>query len=136
MIIGIGNDLVDGRRIQKVIIAHGTRFLERCFTPYEREQAEAKRDDDARIAFLAKRFAAKEACAKALGTGFVDDIYMKDIGVCSDDAGKPYLALTGGAKTQMQRMIPQGMHGFIHLSLSDEIPYAQAFVIIEARAQV
>lgn len=132
MIIGVGTDLVDIRRIEAALIRHGGRFEKRCFTDVEQEKAEKRHGADKIAATYAKRFAAKEACVKALGTGFVDDIIMKDIGVVEDDAGRPCLLLTGGALVQLDKLTPDGMRPSVHLSLTDEPPYAQAFVVIEA----
>ena len=129
MIIGIGTDLVDIRRIEKIINRHGKRFESKYFTKSEREQAN-KRDDKA--GFYAKRFAAKEALVKALGSGFVDNIYLKDISVISSDNGKPELELSGGALARLNAITPDNMSSSIHLSLSDEPPYALGFVVIEA----
>lgn len=132
MIIGIGTDLVDIRRIETALARHGGRFEKRCFTVVEREKAEKRQGTDNIAATYAKRFAAKEACVKALGTGFVADIIMKDIGVEEDDAGRPVLVLTGGALVHLDKLTPDGMCPNLHLSLTDEPPYAQAFVVIEA----
>lgn len=134
MIIGIGTDLVDIRRIEENLQRHGARFEERCFTEIEQQSAENRENINQQANTYAKRFAAKEACVKALGTGFRDDITMKDIGVVPSDNGRPTLSLTGGALKQLDAITPQGMQSFIHLSLTDEPPYAQAYVIIEARA--
>ena len=129
MIVGIGSDLSDIRRIQASIDRFGDRFTQRCFTQVERARSERKPDA---AASYAKRFAAKEACAKALGTGFRNGVYLADIGVVNARSGKPTLALTGGAAVRLAALIPPGMDGFIHVSLTDDHPYAQAFVIIEA----
>lgn len=134
MIIGIGSDIVDIRRIENILRRHGKRFEERCFTKAERNLAEKRQGNDAHHNYntYAKRFAAKEACVKALGTGFIDNITMKDISVKKDRLGRPYLLLNGGALQKLNSLIPENMHPHIHLSLSDEPPYAQAFVVIEA----
>lgn len=132
MIIGIGNDLVDIRRIGKVLEAHGERFEKRCFTEHERAKAHRREESGGHVAVFAKRFAAKEACAKALGTGFSGDVFMKDIGVREDEAGRPLLYLTGGALKKLHDLMPDKMLPALHLSISDEPPFAQAFVIIEA----
>lgn len=134
MIIGIGSDLIDIRRVEKVLTRHNERFIKRCFTPVEIKKAERRRDAGTHIATYAKRFAAKEACVKALGTGFSSGVYMKDIGVVNDAAGRPSLALTGGAAEWLRALLPPGMVARIHLTLTDEPPLAKAFVIIEAVA--
>ncbi|MGH1378642.1 MAG: holo-ACP synthase [Alphaproteobacteria bacterium] len=131
MIIGIGTDLVDIKRIEDALNRHGDRFEDRCFTKIEQEKASNRNGVDQVAATYAKRFAAKEACAKALGTGFVDDITMRDIGVVENDDGKPSLILTGGALSKLDKLTPDGMGATMHLSLTDEPPYAQAFVVIE-----
>lgn len=133
MIIGIGNDLIDTRRIEKALKRHGGRFEERCFTPFEREKAERRRASGQHIHVYAKRFAAKEACVKALGTGFTEEIFFRDIGVVEDEKGRPFLKLTGGALERLNALIPPGMHPVLHLTLSDEPPFAYAVVVIEAR---
>lgn len=120
MIIGIGTDLVDISRIQNLLDTQGERFKERVFTPHER--AQGKND----ASFYAKRFAAKEACAKAFGTGFGNGFSMNDIGVDNDELGAPVLVLSGGAEKKLKEL-----QGRAHLSLSDEQSYAQAFVVIE-----
>jgi len=132
MIIGIGNDLVDIRRIQKLLTRHKTRFERRCFTEHEIEKANSVSDERRYLGIYAKRFAAKEACAKALGTGFADGVRARDIGVIEDEKGRPFLQLSGGASKKLEEITPKGMHPHLHLSLSDDPPYAQAFVIIEA----
>lgn len=131
MIIGIGNDLVDIRRIEKALQRHGTRFENRCFTEAERAKASTRLKAQTYSHVFAKRFAAKEACAKALGTGFAQGVHMKDIGVTEDTHGRPFLSLTGGAEKQLRRLTPEGHKAMIHLSLTDDYPYAQAFVVIE-----
>ncbi|PCI55284.1 MAG: holo-ACP synthase [Alphaproteobacteria bacterium] len=132
MIIGIGTDLVDIGRIQKVLDRHGARFEQRCFTDIEQAKAVKRQDIEKIAATYAKRFAAKEACVKALGTGFIDDITMRDIGVVEDENGRPSLVLTGGALARLSKLMPKNTRPVLHLSLSDEPPYAQAFVVIEA----
>ncbi len=132
MIIGIGSDITDIRRIEKILRRHGKRFEERCFSDNEQKLAEKRRKSGLYYNTYAKRFAAKEACAKALGTGFIDDITMKDIDVGQDKNSRPYLVLNGGALQRLNSITPQNMSAKIHLSLSDEPPYAQAFVVIEA----
>ncbi|WP_395670357.1 holo-ACP synthase [Phenylobacterium sp.] len=129
MILGIGSDLSDIRRIQASLDRFGDRFRERVFTDLERRKAERKQDP---ASTYAKRFAAKEACAKALGTGMRAGVFWRDMGVVNLPSGQPTLALTGGALARLQAMTPPGMAAHIHLSLTDDHPYAQAFVIIEA----
>ena len=129
MIIGIGSDLCDIRRIEKSLERFGERFTHKVFTPIERARSERKPD---RAASYAKRFAAKEACAKALGTGLKRGVHLAGMGVVNLPSGKPTMALTGGAAAQLASMTPEGMTAVIHLSLTDDHPYAQAFVIIEA----
>jgi holo-[acyl-carrier protein] synthase len=129
MIIGIGSDLCDIRRIEKSLERFGDRFTRKVFTEVERTRSERKPD---RASSYAKRFAAKEACAKALGTGLKRGVHLAGMGVVNLPSGKPTLALTGGAAEQLARMIPEGMTAVVHLSLTDDHPYAQAFVIIEA----
>ena len=132
MIVGIGSDLSDIRRIQKSLDRFGDRFVQRVFTEIERARSEAKPD---RAASYAKRFAAKEACAKALGTGVPRrGVHWNDMGVVNQKSGKPTMALTGGAAERLASLIPEGMTPVIHVSLTDDHPYAQAFVIIEAVA--
>ena len=134
MIIGIGSDLSDIRRIEKTLERFGDRFTGRTFTPIERERSERKVNaQGGRAASYAKRFAAKEACAKALGTGVPRrGVHWADMGVVNLKSGKPTMALTGGAAERLASLIPEGMAPVIHLSLTDDHPYAQAFVIIEA----
>jgi holo-[acyl-carrier protein] synthase len=129
MIIGLGSDLSDIRRIEKTLARHGERFTQRVFTEIERSRSERKND---RAASYAKRFAAKEACAKALGTGMRRGVFWRDMGVVNLRSGQPTLALTGGAQVRLLEMTPPGHRPVIHLSLTDDHPYAQAFVIIEA----
>lgn len=129
MIIGLGSDLCDIRRIQNSLDRFGRRFTERLFTEIERERSERKPDA---AASFAKRFAAKEACSKALGTGFRRGVFWRDMGVVNLRSGQPTLALTGGAAERLGEMVPDGMRGVIHLTMTDDHPYAQAFVIIEA----
>ncbi len=132
MIIGIGSDIVDIRRIENILRRHGDRFITRCFTEAEKNLADKRQKSDLYYATYAKRFAAKEACVKALGSGFIDDITMKDIGIDKDNKGRPFLVLSGGALERLNSLTPENMKTVIHLSLSDEPPYAQAFVVIEA----
>jgi holo-[acyl-carrier protein] synthase len=129
MILGIGSDLVDIRRIEKVIARHGARFISRIYTDAEREKAERRAT---RIDTYAKRFAAKEACAKALGTGFRRGVFFKDMGVVNLPSGRPTMQLTGGALAQLRRITPKGYEPRIDVSLTDEYPIAQAFVVISA----
>jgi holo-[acyl-carrier protein] synthase len=129
MIIGIGTDICDARRIAQTIDRHGERFLNRVYTPTERAKAERRAN---RVETYAKRFAAKEACAKALGTGFRAGVFFRDMGVVNLPSGKPTLKLTGGALKRLQAITPAGCAAQIDLALTDEGPYAQAFVIISA----
>jgi holo-[acyl-carrier protein] synthase len=129
MIIGIGNDMVDIRRVEKVLDRHGTRFTERIFTDVEVRKSERRR---LRAASYAKRFAAKEACAKALGTGMARGVFWKDMGVVNMPGGKPTMVLTGGAERRLKSMLPAGHRALVHLTITDDFPMAQAFVIIEA----
>lgn len=129
MILGLGSDLSDIRRIQASLERFGDRFKQRVFTDLERSRSDRKTDA---AASYAKRFAAKEACAKALGTGMRRGVFWRDMGVVNLRSGQPTLALTGGALKRLQEMTPPGMKAVIHLSLTDDHPYAQAFVIIEA----
>ena len=131
MIVGIGSDLTDIRRIQKTLERFGERFAARIFTDIERSRSERKPD---RAASYAKRFAAKEACAKALGTGMRRGVFWKDLGVVNAKSGQPTLALTGGAALRLAALTPAGRRAVIHLTLTDDHPYAQAFVIIDAVA--
>jgi holo-[acyl-carrier protein] synthase len=133
MIIGIGSDLCDIRRIEKSLARFGERFIQRVFTPVE--QAKARRRLEL-APTLVKRFAAKEACSKALGTGFSRGVFLRDIGVVNLRSGQPTLALTGGALVQLTSMLPEGHEAVIHLTMTDEYPLAQAFVIIEARTVI
>jgi holo-[acyl-carrier protein] synthase len=129
MILGLGSDLSDIRRIQASLDRFGDRFKRRVFTEIERSRSERKADA---AASYAKRFAAKEACAKALGTGMRRGVFWRDMGVVNMRSGQPTMALTGGALARLQEMTPAGMRAVIHLTLTDDHPYAQAFVIIEA----
>ena len=129
MILGIGSDITDVRRISKVIERHGDRFLERVFTAAERARAEGKKN---RVETYAKRFAAKEACAKALGTGLRAGVWWRDMGVVNLRSGKPTMELTGGALRRLQAMTPAGHEPRIDLTITDEGPMAQAFVMISA----
>ncbi len=130
MIIGIGSDLSDIRRVEKTLERFGDRFVQRIFTEVEQRKSDRRAE---RAASYAKRFAAKEACAKALGTGVPRrGVYWRDMGVVNLPSGKPTLQLTGGAAERLQAMLPPGCEAVIHLSLTDDHPYAQAFVVIEA----
>ena len=129
MILGFGIDLCDIRRVEQLLERHGERFVLRCFTEAERDKSEARA---ARAASYAKRFAAKEACAKALGTGLVRGVFWRDMGVVNLPSGKPSLLLTGGAAVRLAGLVPAGHDAVIHLTLTDEYPFAQAQVIIEA----
>jgi holo-[acyl-carrier protein] synthase len=131
VIIGIGNDLCDIRRIEKSLERFGDRFVRRVFTDIE--QAKAEKRPYTRAGTLAKRFAAKEAFSKAVGTGFKRGVFMKDIGVVNLPSGQPTLALTGGAKARLDALAPEGHAIDIHLTLTDEYPLAQAIVILVAR---
>src|SRR5271156_3853704 len=130
MIIGIGSDLCDIRRIEETLGKFGDRFVARCFTEIERRRSDRRAG---RAASYAKRFAAKEACAKALGTGMRRGVFWRDMGVVNLPSGQPTMKLTGGAAEPLKAMLPPGTEPFIHLTLTDEGPYAQAFVVIEAR---
>ena len=129
MIVGVGADLSDIRRIQASLDRFGERFKQRCFTELERTRSDRKPDP---AWSYAKRFAAKEACAKALGTGMRAGVFWRDMGVVNMRSGQPTMALTGGAAERLAKMTPPGHRAVIHLSLTDDHPYAQAFVIIEA----
>jgi holo-[acyl-carrier protein] synthase len=131
VIIGLGSDLLDIRRVEQVIARHGERFLNRVFTPIERARAE-RRTDSLRAATFAKRFAAKEACAKALGTGFAQGVYHSDLGVENLPSGQPGMVLTNGALARLRLITPAGMRAVIALTLTDEPPYAFAQVMITA----
>ena len=132
MIIGTGNDLIDIRRIEKTLDRFGDRFINRCFSKVEIAKAERRRAAGTHIATYAKRFAAKEACSKALGTGFFLGVYMRDISVENDPLGKPVLRLSNGAARRLAELTPPGMTAHIHLALTDEPPLAEAHVTIEA----
>jgi holo-[acyl-carrier protein] synthase len=131
MIIGIGSDILDIRRIERTIERHGERFLERIFTSAERAKAE-KRTERIRAATYAKRFAAKEAASKALGTGFRAGVFWRDLGVVNLPSGQPTLRLTGGAAERLKAITPAGHGAVIALTMTDEFPYAQAMVVITA----
>lgn len=129
MIIGLGNDLIDIRRIEQTIERYGERFLTRIFTDIERERSERRSQ---RAASYAKRFAAKEACSKALGTGIRKGVFWRDMGVVNLPSGRPTLSLTGGAAVQLQNITPDGFSARIDLTITDDFPLAQAIVIISA----
>lgn len=132
MIIGIGNDLIDIRRIESTLERYGERFIGRIFTETERQKSERRAN---RAASYAKRFAAKEACAKALGTGLSRGVYWRDMGVINLASGRPTLALTGGAARQLARLTPAGYSAQIDLTLTDDFPLAEAVVIISGVAE-
>lgn len=129
MIVGLGSDLIDIRRIEKTLEKHGERFIARIFTEIERRKSEGRKQ---RAASYAKRFAAKEACAKALGTGLSHGVFWRDMGVVNLPGGKPTMRLTGGAAERLERLMPPAHRPAIHLTITDDYPLAQAFVVIEA----
>jgi holo-[acyl-carrier protein] synthase len=129
MIIGLGSDLIDIRRIEKTLERYGTRFTERLFTDVEKAKSEGRKN---RAASYAKRFAAKEACAKALGTGLRANVFWRDMGVINLRSGKPTMALTNGALERLKKITPPGMKAQIDLTITDDFPLAQAIVIISA----
>ena len=129
MILGLGSDLIDIRRIEQVIERFGDRFLERVFTDVERGKCERRAD---RAASYARRFAAKEACSKALGTGFRDGVFWRDLGVVNLPSGRPSMMLTGGALRRLEKITPAGTVARLDVTLTDEPPIAQAVVIITA----
>ena len=129
MIVGIGADLVDIRRIEATLARFGDRFVERCFTDVERAKSDRRKE---RAASYAKRFAAKEACSKALGTGLKMGIAWREMGVVNLPSGRPTLELTGKAALLLAAMAPEGMRMVTHLTITDDYPLAQAFVVIEA----
>src|ERR1044071_9572559 len=129
MIIGIGSDIVDVRRIKDVLDRHGDRFLDRCFTTLERAKADRR---TRRVETYAKRFAAKEACSKALGTGLAHGVFWRDMGVINSPGGRPTIKLTGGALKRLQAITPNGHEARIDVTITDEGPTAQALVIISA----
>src|SRR5215467_4555996 len=132
MILGLGNDIVDIRRIAKTIERHGDRFLTRVFTEAERQKSDRRAS---RAASYAKRFAAKEACAKALGTGFRKGVFWRDMGVINLKSGRPTMVLTGGAAEQLKRITPKGLEARVDVTLTDEFPLAQAIVLISGVPQ-
>jgi holo-[acyl-carrier protein] synthase len=129
MIVGIGSDLIDIRRVEKTLERFGERFAARCFTEIERQKSDGRKN---RAASYAKRFAAKEACSKALGTGLSMGVAWREMGVVNLPSGKPTMALTGGAEARLLSLIPSGHRPSIHVTITDDFPLAQAFVIIEA----
>ena len=129
MIIGMGADMTDIRRVQETLDRFGDRYIQRCFTVLEQEKSEGRAQ---RAASYAKRFAAKEACAKALGTGLNKGVYWRDMGVVNLPGGKPSMVLTGGAAERLKALTPAGYQAVIHLTITDEYPLAQAHVLIEA----
>ena len=130
MIIGMGSDLCNIERIQNSLDRFGERFVQRCFTDTER--AKAERRELTRAGTYAKRFAAKEACSKALGTGFRQGVFFRDLGVSNLPTGAPTMKLTGGAAERLEKLTPDGHRALVHLTMTDDHPWAQAFVIIEA----
>ncbi|MGH6762828.1 MAG: holo-ACP synthase [Phyllobacterium sp.] len=130
MIIGIGSDLIDIRRIEKTLERHGARFIDRVYTDIEKAKSEGRNQ---RAASYAKRFAAKEACAKALGTGLARGVFWRDMGVINLPGGKPTMKLTNGAAKRLEEIMPAGHKPVIHITITDDFPLAQAFVIIEAQ---
>jgi holo-[acyl-carrier protein] synthase len=131
VIVGIGSDLCDIERVERTLTRFGTRFIARCFTETEQRRSERRAG---RAASYAKRFAAKEACAKALGTGLRRGVFWRDMGVVNLPSGQPTMRLTGGAAARLSSILPPGTEPSIHLTLTDESGFAQAFVVIEARA--
>lgn len=129
MIIGIGHDMIDVRRIERTLERFGERFTLRVFTEIERAKSDRRRN---RASSYAKRFAVKEATSKALGTGFSQGVYMRDIGTVNKPSGQPTLALTGGALARLHRLIPPGFVPGLHVTITDDYPWAQSFVMIEA----
>jgi holo-[acyl-carrier protein] synthase len=132
VILGVGSDLIDIRRIEKTLGRYGDKFIERVFTETERAKSDRRRN---RAASYAKRYAAKEACAKALGTGFRRGVFWRDLGVVNLPSGKPTMLLTGGALKRLQELTPPGMRAQIELTITDEPPLAQALVIITAEPE-
>jgi holo-[acyl-carrier protein] synthase len=132
MIIGLGSDLIDIRRVEKTLERYGRRFIDRIFTDLEQRKSEARAT---RVASYAKRFAAKEACAKALGTGLRNGVFWRDLGVANLNSGQPTMKLTGGAARRLKEITPDGMIAHINVTLTDDYPLAQAIVIITAVAE-
>ena len=129
MILGIGNDIIDIRRIEQTLERFGDRFLDRIFTPVERRKSDRRKQ---RAASYARRFAAKEACSKALGTGLRKGVYWRDMGVVNLPSGRPTMVLSGGALHHLARLTPEGCEARIDLTITDDFPWAQAIVIISA----
>ena len=129
MILGIGNDMIDIRRVERTLERFGDRFIQRVFTETEQRKSERRA---ARAASYAKRFVAKEACSKALGTGFRQGVYWRDMGVVNEPSGRPTMVLTGHAGRHLAQLTPHGHRAVIHITLTDDFPYAQAVVIISA----
>jgi len=129
MILGIGSDIIDIRRVERTLARFGKRFTDRIFTETEQRKSDRRAN---RAASYAKRFAAKEACSKALGTGFRDGVFWRDLGVVNLPSGKPTLVLTGGAAARLAELTPAGMRAQIDLTITDDFPQAQAIVIISA----
>ncbi|MGI9352264.1 MAG: holo-ACP synthase [Rhizobiaceae bacterium] len=129
MIIGLGSDLIDIRRIEKSLDRFGARFIDRVFTDIEKLKSDRRKN---RAASYAKRFAAKEACSKALGTGLSNGVFWRDMGVINDRNGKPTMRLENGAAKRLAILIPSGYHPVVHVTITDDFPLAQAFVVIEA----
>ena len=138
MILGLGNDIIDVRRIEASLTRFGGRFVERIFTDVERQKSERRSEGrhHQRAASYAKRFAAKEACAKALGTGLRRGVFWRDMGVVNLPSGQPTLRLTGGALRRLEAITPKGMSPVIHLTMTDDYPWAEAVVIISAVAAI
>jgi holo-[acyl-carrier protein] synthase len=133
MILGIGNDIIDIRRIEQTLARFGDRFIQRIYTETEQRKALRRKGvGNAYACTLAKRFAAKEAAAKALGTGFRKGVYWRDLGVVNQPTGKPTILMTGGAAERLAEITPGGMHAQIEVTLTDEYPIAEAFVVISA----
>lgn len=130
MILGLGSDLIDIRRIERSLDRFGDKFTQRVFTTIERDKSDRRRQ---RAASYAKRFAAKEACAKALGTGMSRGVFWRDMGVINLPGGKPTMKLENGAAKRLAEMLPSGYQAHVHLTITDDYPLAQAFVVIEAR---
>ena len=133
MIIGLGSDLIDIRRIEKSIDRFGDRFTSRIFTPIEQTKSDRRRN---RAASYAKRFAAKEACSKALGTGLSKGVFWREMGVVNDRRGKPTMQLENGAAKRLAELTPNGYDAIVHVTITDDFPLAQAFVVIEAVARI